>query len=409
VGLGFQQDVQIWMNKTRIDNPLLCAEDGPVYQVRRWYEQFHCDVADIAPDKPAGQHRCRGGGRAARGGAALTREYYQVPVAEVVRETGDACSLVLDVPPGLAAVFGYRPGQFVTVRVPSDLCGSVARCYSLSSSPLAGERPAITVKRTEGGYASNWILDRVGAGTVLDLLPPAGTFVPPSLDGDFLLFAAGSGITPVMSILKSALAAGRGRLVLVYANRDERSVIFGSVLGRLAAHSGGRLAVVHWLDSLLGVPSAAAIAALARPYASFHPYVCGPDPYLALVRDALAGLGVPGQRVHVERFLSLAENPFEGTSAPDGGLAATLSVTLDGVTTLLPWPSGARMLDVLIDAGLDAPYSCRQGICGACACQLTEGKVDMAHNEVLEAADIADGYILACQALALTSEVSISY
>ena len=339
----------------------------------------------------------------------MTREYYQVPVAEVVRETGDACSLVLDVPPGLAAVFGYRPGQFVTVRVPSDLCGSVARCYSLSSSPLAGERPAITVKRTEGGYASNWILDRVGAGTVLDLLPPAGTFVPPSLDGDFLLFAAGSGITPVMSILKSALAAGRGRLVLVYANRDERSVIFGSVLGRLAAHSGGRLAVVHWLDSLLGVPSAAAIAALARPYASFHAYVCGPDPYLALVRDALAGLGVPGQRVHVERFLSLAENPFEVTPAPDGGLAATLSVTLDGVTTLLSWPSGARMLDVLIDAGLDAPYSCRQGICGACACQLTEGKVDMAHNEVLEAADIADGYILACQALALTTEVSIGY
>jgi len=339
----------------------------------------------------------------------LTREYYQVPVAEVVRETGDACSLVLDVPPALSSVFGYRPGQFVTVRVPSDLCGSVARCYSLSSSPLAGERPAITVKRTEDGYASNWILDRVGAGTMLDLLPPAGTFVPPSLDGDFLLFAAGSGITPVMSILKSALLAGRGRLVLVYANRDERSVIFGSVLGRLAADSGGRLVVVHWLDSLLGVPSAAAIAALARPYASFHAYVCGPDPYLALVRDALAGLGVPGQRVHVERFLSLAENPFEVTPAPDGGLAATLSVTLDGVTTLLPWPSGARMLDVLIDAGLDAPYSCRQGICGACACQLTEGKVDMAHNEVLEAADIADGYILACQALALTTEVSIGY
>jgi 3-ketosteroid 9alpha-monooxygenase subunit B len=339
----------------------------------------------------------------------LTREYYQVPVAEVVRETDDACSLVLDVPPLLAAAFGYRPGQFVTVRVPSDRRGSVARCYSLSSSPVAGERPAITVKRTEGGYASNWILDRVAAGTVLDLLPPAGTFVPPSLDANFLLFAAGSGITPVMSILKSALSAGRGRVVLVYANRDERSVIFGSSLGRLASDSGGRLVVVHWLDSLLGMPSAAGLAALARPYASFEAFVCGPDPYLALVRDALAGLGVPGQRVHVERFLSLAENPFEVTAAPDGGLAATLSVTLDGVTTLLPWPAGTRMLDVLIDAGLDAPYSCRQGICGACACQLTGGTVDMAHNEVLEAADIADGYILACQALALTPEVGISY
>jgi 3-ketosteroid 9alpha-monooxygenase subunit B len=331
------------------------------------------------------------------------REYLQVRVAEVVQETGDACSLVLD------TGFEYRPGQFVTVRIPSDLCGSVARCYSLCTSPLAGERPAITVKRTEGGYASNWILDHVVAGTVLDVLPPAGTFCPGSLSGDFLLFAAGSGITPVMSILKSALAAGRGRVVLVYANRDEGSVIFGSLLRRLAAASGGRLVVVHWLDSLLGVPSVAALMALVRPYTSFDAFICGPDPYLAVVRDALARLGVPGPRVHVERFVSLAENPFEVVAVPDGGPAATLSVTLDGATTLLSWPGGTRMLDVLIEAGLDAPYSCRQGICGACACRLTGGEVEMAHNEVLEAADIADGYILACQAVSLTPEVSITY
>ncbi len=284
----------------------------------------------------------------------------------------------------------------------------MARCYSLCSSPLAGERPAITVKRTEGGYASNWILDHVVAGTVLDVLPPAGTFWPGSLEGDFLLFAAGSGITPVMSILKSALAAGRGRVILVYANRDERSVIFGSLLRRLAAASGGRLVVVHWLDSLLGVPSVAALMALARPYVSFDAFICGPDPYLAVVREALARLGVPGPRVHVERFVSLAENPFEDAPV-SGGTAATLSVTLDGATTLLAWPAGTRMLDVLIEAGLDAPYSCRQGICGACACQLTGGEVEMAHNEVLEPADLADGYILACQAVSLTPEVRITY
>jgi 3-ketosteroid 9alpha-monooxygenase subunit B len=339
----------------------------------------------------------------------LTREYFQVPVAEVVRETDEACSLVLDVPASLVSEFSYRPGQFVTVRVPSDLCGSVARCYSLSSSPVLGERPAITVKRTEGGYASNWIFDRVRAGTVLDLLPPAGMFSPRSLDDDLLLFAAGSGITPVMSILKSALHAGRGRVVLVYANRDERSVIFGGLLRRLASEFTGRLVVVHWLDSLLGVPSAAAVAGLARPYASAEAFICGPDPYLALVREALGQLRVPSGRVHVERFLSLAENPFEAAVVEDGAVAATLSVTLDGATTQLSWPAGARMLDVLIDAGLDAPYSCRQGICGACACQLTSGEVEMAHNEVLAEADLAEGYILACQALALTPEVSIIY
>jgi len=337
------------------------------------------------------------------------RDYHQVAVAKVIRETDDASSIVLDVPPPLAAAFAYRPGQFVTVRVPSDRTGSVARCYSLCSSPQAGELPAITVKRTAGGYASNWILDTVTAGTVLDVLPPAGTFCPPSLDDDFLLFAAGSGITPVISILKSVLAAGGGRVALVYANRDERSVIFADELRRLTAAADGRLVVLHWLDSVQGIPAAAAIAALARPYAGWEPYICGPDPYLTAVRAALGQLGVPAKRVRTERFLSLAENPFEEAPAPGGGLAATLSVELDGTTRSLPWPPGTRMLDVLIAAGLEAPYSCRQGVCGACACQLLAGEVEMAHNEVLEAEDLAEGYILACQAVPLTPEVRVTY
>jgi 3-ketosteroid 9alpha-monooxygenase subunit B len=336
------------------------------------------------------------------------RPYHQVRVAEVVTETGGACSLVLAVPPELADAFSYRPGQFLTVRVPHDRDGSVARCYSLSSSPHAGDAPTITVKRTAGGYASNWIADHVRPGFVLDTLPPAGTFSPSSLDGDFLLFAAGSGITPVMSILKSALAAGRGRIVLVYASRDERSVIFSPGLRRLAAEADDRLLVVHWLDSLHGAPTAAGMAALARPYTGAEAFICGPDPYLAVVRQALGQLGVPAKKVHIERFLSLAENPFEVTEAA-GGMAATLEVRLDGETRQLPWPAGARMLDVLIDQGLDPPFSCRQGICGACACQLTGGEVEMAHNEVLEADDVAEGYILACQAVALTPEVSITY
>jgi 3-ketosteroid 9alpha-monooxygenase subunit B len=336
------------------------------------------------------------------------RAYHRVPVADVISETDDACSLVLAVPPELAGVFAYRPGQFLTVRVPDGAGGSVARCYSLSSSPHTGDLPTITVKRIADGYASNWIADNVRPGGVLDLLPPAGTFTPQSLAGDFLLFAAGSGITPVISIVKSALATGGGRIVLIYANRDERSVIFGAGLRRLAAEAPGRLLVVHWLDSLHGTPTAAGLAALARPYASAEAFLCGPDPYLAVVREALGQLGVPGKGVHAERFLSLEENPFEVSEAT-GGTPATLEVCLDGETRRLAWPPGTRMLDVLIDSGLAAPFSCRQGVCGACACQLTAGEVEMAHNEVLEAEDVADGYVLACQSLALTPEVSITY
>ena len=336
------------------------------------------------------------------------RAYYQVRVAEVVSETDDTCSLVLAVPPELASAFAYRPGQFLTVRIPRDGDGSVARCYSLSSSPHTGDRPTITVKRMTDGYASNWIADHLAAGSVLETLPPAGTFSPRSLDGDFLLFAAGSGITPVISILKSALAGGRGKIVLVYANRDERSVIFGPELRRLQADAGDRLLVVHWLDCLQGAPTAAGMAALAAPYAGYDAFICGPDPYMTVARQALSQLGMPAQRVRVERFLSLAENPFEASEVT-GGVAATLEVTFDGETRVLPWPAGTRMLDVLIDQGVDPPFSCREGICGACACQLTGGEVEMAHNEVLEAEDIAEGYILACQAVPLTPAVAITY
>lgn len=336
------------------------------------------------------------------------RTFYQVPVAEVISETDQACSLVLAVPPELAGSFAYRPGQFLTVRVPGDAGGSVARCYSLSSSPDAGDRLTITVKRVPDGYASNWIADHVTAGSVLDLLPPAGTFTPSSLDGDFLLFAGGAGITPVMSILKSALVRGRGRVVLVYANAGERSVIFGAELRSLQAAEPHRLLVVHWLDVLQGAPEAAALRELARPYAGHDVYVCGPDPYMAVVRQALSDLGVPAPRVHVERFLSLADNPFEATEVT-GGTAAVLEVSLDDQMHRLDWPAGLRMLDVLIDADLDPPYSCREGICGACACRLVAGQVEMAHNEVLEERDLAEGLVLACQSVAVSPQVSVTY
>ncbi len=327
----------------------------------------------------------------------------------MIAETEDACSLVFDVPPELAKAFEYQPGQFLTLRIPSDRDGSVARCYSLCSSPLTGDLHTVTVKQTPGGYASHWISQNVRPGTELEVLPPAGMFTPSALDGDFLLLAAGSGITPVMSILKSALTAGSGRIVLVYANRDDRSVIFGPALRQLAETAGSRLLVVHWLDVLQGLPTADGLIPLVRPFAGYQVFASGPDPFLSVVRDAASAVGVPPRGVRVERFLSLQHNPFDEPEPVTGGIASKLEVTLDGQTTSLDWPAGRRMLDVLIDADLDPPFSCREGICGACACQLRGGNVEMANNEVLEDTDLADGYILACQSVALTPEVCVSY
>jgi 3-ketosteroid 9alpha-monooxygenase subunit B len=264
-----------------------------------------------------------------------------VPVAKVIAETADTCSLVLDVPPDLADRFAYRPGQFLTIRVPLPAGGSVARCYSLSSSPHAGDLPTVTIKRAPFGYASNWIADNVAPGSVLDILPPAGTFTPSSLDRDFLLVAGGSGITPVASILKSSLVAGHGQIVLIYANASEDSVIFAAELRELQAGAPGRLVVLHWLDVLQGAPTVAALRELARPYARFEAYLCGPDPFLLVVKDALRSLGVAPGQVRTERFLSLEENPFEAAE-PASGPAATLRVELDGTAHELDWPGRRR-------------------------------------------------------------------
>jgi len=333
---------------------------------------------------------------------AVAPTFHQITVAEVIAETPDAHSLVLAVPPALAAAFAYRPGQYLTVRVP-DGGGVVARCYSLSSSPDTDTDLKITVKRVRDGQASNWICDHVRPGSTLDLAPPAGSFTPASLDDDLLLLAGGSGITPVMAIIKSVLARGRGRLALVYANRDAASVIFGAELTALRQQYGDRLVVTHWLDGERGAPTGAALTALLLPYAGREAYVCGPEPFVVVAQQALRDAGVPADRVRVERF----DLAIGATAA--GGRDATAEVTLDGQTHVLPWPAGTRLLDVIIAAGLNPPFSCRQGQCGACACRLLDGDVELVHNEVLEEEDFADGYILACQALPRSDTVSVTY
>ncbi|MFG1641438.1 2Fe-2S iron-sulfur cluster-binding protein [Amycolatopsis sp. NPDC049252] len=342
----------------------------------------------------------------------MAERVYTLTVADVVVETPDARSVVFEIPGEHASAFTYSAGQFLTLRIPSERTGSVARCYSLSSAPHEN-RVQVTVKRTDGGYGSSWICDELRAGMTLDVLAPAGVFTPSSVDEDFLLFAAGSGITPVMAILKTALEQGSGRVVLVYANRDEQSVIFAGELRSLAKRYGDRLVVVHWLESVQGLPDVAQLRGLASAFTAYEAFLCGPAPFMAAVREALGQLGVPRERVHIEKFTSLSGNPFESAEPEpveeSDEAPASLTVTLDGETRSMAWPRRRKLLDHLLEAGLDAPYSCREGQCSACACRIESGEVKMLHNEVLDAEDIADGIVLACQSLPVTDDVSISY
>jgi 3-ketosteroid 9alpha-monooxygenase subunit B len=345
----------------------------------------------------------------------------ELQVADVVEETADARSLVFCVPEGPDAPeipadrLRYSPGQFLTLRVPSDRTGSVARCYSLCSSPFTGDPMTVTVKRTADGYASNWLCDHAHAGMKIHVLAPSGTFVPKTLETDFLLLAAGSGITPMMAICKSALAEGSGNVVLIYANRDENSVIFGGTLRELAAKYPDRLTVVHWLETVQGLPSAAALAGLAAPFIGRDAYICGPGPFMAAAEEALKDLGAPADRIHIEVFKSLESDPFarvviaaDGSDDSDEG-PATAIVTLDGERHEVRWPRTAKLLDVLLDKGLDAPFSCREGHCGACAVLKKSGDVEMEVNDVLEQQDLDEGLILGCQAHPRSDSVEVTY
>jgi 3-ketosteroid 9alpha-monooxygenase subunit B len=342
----------------------------------------------------------------------------ELQVADVVEETADARSLVFTVPDGPndpvipPERLRYAPGQFLTLRVPSDRTGSVARCYSLCSSPFTGDPMTVTVKRTVDGYASNWLCDHAHAGMKIHVLAPSGTFVPKTLDTDFLLLAAGSGITPMMAICKSALAEGSGKVVLIYANRDENSVIFGGALRELAAKYPDRFTVVHWLETVQGLPSAAALAGIAAPYIGRDAYICGPGPFMAAAEEALKNSGAPADKIHIEVFKSLESDPFaaiviEEDDSDEG--PATAIVTLDGERHEVRWPRNAKLLDVLLDKGLDAPFSCREGHCGACAVLKKSGDVEMEVNDVLEQQDLDEGLILGCQSRPRSDSVEVTY
>lgn len=359
----------------------------------------------------------------------------QVRVAEVIEETGDAKSFVFEAPAPLA----YASGQFLTIAVPSEETGVAARCYSLSSAPHESDLLKITVKRTADGYASNWMCDNVAVGQTLTVLPPSGIFTPKDLDADLLLFAGGSGITPVISIVKTALATGSGQVVLLYANRDERSVIFAAELEELQDKHADRFVLVHWLESVQGLPTGEHMRTFAAHFVSYDAFVCGPGAFMQGVVDVLKELDYPRSRRHQEKFISLGGNPFgdltheigdpgadpaddaaQDAEAPAGQAAgggeavrstpARVAGDLDGVEFAFDdWPPDQPLLDFLESKGINAPFSCRLGECSACACLVTEGEVKMLNNDVLDGADLADGIRLSCQSLPVTDELKITY
>jgi len=339
--------------------------------------------------------------------------YHRLTVQAVTEETPDARSITLAVPEELADSFRYRPGQFLTLRLAVD-GRHLPRCYSMSSTPGLDEALRVTVKRVAGGRGSGWLCSKLRPGDSLEVMAPAGIFTPAGLEGDFVLAAGGSGITPVFSILRAVLARGCGRIRLIYANRDERSVIFRDALKALAAEHPSRLQVIHWLDSVQGTPTVAQLAEFGRGFEGAQAFICGPGPFMDAMATALAQAGLDPERVHVERFVSLPDEedaqPAVAADAPPPQVdTAEVSLLLDGTEHHFSCGGSETLLDAADRQGISLPHSCRVGMCASCMCQVEEGEVVLHHNEALDARDLARRWTLTCQATPATPRLRVKF
>ncbi|MDV8023491.1 ferredoxin--NADP reductase [Rhodococcus sp. IEGM 1330] len=329
---------------------------------------------------------------------------FELEIAEVTYETEDAISLCFAVPEHRKSHFRYEPGQFLTLEIPCTDGGSVARCYSFSSSPVRDPYPTVTIKRIQDGVASHWLHDNAVRGMRLKALKPSGMFGPENWDADFVLMAAGSGITPMMSIIKTALLRHTNRITLVYANQNRGSVIFAEQLTELQSRFPDRLDVHHWYTSDSGLPTAAGLASMGAAIpAHCEAFLCGPPQYMNVAEEWLARTGTTAHRTHREVFSSFDSNPFQDDTTaaahePDAN-SVTAQVEIEGISTEFAWNADTKLLDRLLELGLDAPYVCREGTCGGCAYTLTDGTVTMLANETLDEHELHQGVRLACQSV----------
>lgn len=335
---------------------------------------------------------------------ARNHGFHEARIVRIVDETADARTYVLDAP------FPYRAGQFVTFRA----CGTL-RSYSMSSSPDTDDELATTVKRVPGGLVSNWMLDNLAVGDTVEITAPAGVFCLRETDAPLVAFAGGSGITPIMSLAKSALASTSRRVRILTADRDSESVIFAAAFEELQRRYPGRLEVRRHLDAGAGFLSEAEVRDFTGGDTGADFYLCGPEPFMDLIERVLHAQGVDGDRIRAERFNPAAddeatieaagENAGENTAEAGG----TITITLDGKTRRTERIAGLTLLLHARRAGLTPPFSCEAGECATCMAHVTAGEVKMRANEALDDDEVADGWALTCQAEPVTPDVTVTY
>lgn len=344
---------------------------------------------------------------------------YQLKVKEVVQETADAISIHFKQP--FFKKIKYLPGQYLTVM--TSINGKQHnRCYSLCTSPHVDSTLAVTVKRVENGLVSNYLNDTVKAGSKLELMGPDGRFtIELDIDNNrhIVLIGGGSGITPLMSILKSALSLEiQTQVSLIYANRDENSIIFKKELDDLKRQYKDNFKIIYlvdkkqnpsWNEGREGFLTPNALKEILPTLPQYDAeqteyYLCGPGGLIDVVQNTLKGLNVPEEKIHREYFLiEKAE-----ASVPTAVISTqTVKVIAEGQEHEIVVEPKNTILDAALEAGLDLPFSCQSGICCTCMGKLKSGKVHMEINEALSKKEIEQGYVLVCQSHPMSNDVVV--
>jgi ring-1,2-phenylacetyl-CoA epoxidase subunit PaaE len=347
----------------------------------------------------------------------VVSRFQRLPVAGLRHTTSDAVIVTFDAP---AIFHSFRPGQYLTLRATID-GKDVRRCYSICAGRDDGTIQ-VAIKHLPGGSFSTWASTVLREGDTLQVMRPEGRFgeaIDPSTSPVVAAFAAGSGITPILSIMKTVLTRGAAsRVFLFYGNRATRDIMFRDEIEDLKDRYMTRLSVFHVLsrehqelDILNGHLDPEKIPALTRLMpAPDHTLICGPHAMIEGLESALAGAGVARDRIHVERFTPSSDVARPLPAVPQGAPpTAIATLIIDGARVDVPMSDGETIVDAALRAGRDPPFSCRAGMCCTCRARLLEGRVEMAANYSLEPWETEAGYVLTCQARPLTRQVVVDY
>lgn len=357
---------------------------------------------------------------------STTTKFYPLRVSELRRESADTVSIAFEVPEALRELFHFVQGQYLTLRTVID-GQDVRRSYSICSAPHEQEW-RVAVKKIDGGLFSTFANERLQVGDEIRVMPPQGRFytqLHPEHACTYVAFAVGSGITPILSILKSTLVQEpHSRFILFYGNRGFDHIVFREQLEQLKNLYPERLSVHHVLSrESLGSPLffGRINGEKCRAYAQyfFQPdsidqvFLCGPEEMIFEVRDALSELGVPVEKVHFELFTTPGapkKDPTQAAAAANNSFEASVTIIQDGVKLDFTLPSaGSTLLDAAMRAGADLPFSCKGGVCSTCKARVLEGTVQMEINYGLEPDEVAAGYVLTCQAHPTSQRVVVSF